>query len=89
MIAPNLKTAIVEFVKDEFRLEPTAITEDLNFVTDLGLDSASLTDLLARLQEALDFTLPEEKTSTIQTLEDLFQALEVEPSDTPPDTHLP
>jgi len=78
VIAPNLKTAIIEFIKDEFRLEPTAVTEDLHFLADLNLTPGSLSDLLARMQEALDFSLPEDKTNTIQTLEDLFLALDTD-----------
>ena len=76
---PNLKTAILEFVANEFKLDPGTVTPDLNFQTDLNLTPPQLVDLLDRLQESLDFTLPEDKAATIASIEDLFTALDPEP----------
>lgn len=81
MNPPNLKTAILEFLGNEFKLEPKNIGEDLNFITDLNLDPGGLSDLLQRMQDALDFTLPDDKGRSLATLEDLFMALDLNPPD--------
>lgn len=72
---PNLKTAILEFIANEYKLDPETIGEDLNFQTDLNLTPDEFTSLLQRLQDSLDFTLPEDKVVQIVTLEDLFGVL--------------
>ena len=86
MIPPNLKTAILEFLGNEFKLNPKNISEDLSFTTDLNLDPLALFDLLQRMQDALDFTLPEDKGRDITNLEDLFTALDLNPTDQPDPT---
>lgn len=67
----NLKNAIIHFLANEFKLDPETIGPDLQF-SDLGLTQPEVLDLLNRLQEALDFALPEDKLSGIQTIEDLL-----------------
>lgn len=83
MIPPNLKTAILEFLGNEFKLEPKNIGEDLSFTADLNLDPQSLWDLLQRMQDALNFSLPEDRGRDITSLEDLFTALDLDTSDQP------
>lgn len=75
---PNLKTALTNFLANEFQLEPDAITPDLTFATDLSLSEQDMTHFFQRLQDALSLDLPEEKLPQIQTIGDLFQALEEE-----------
>lgn len=73
----NLKSAIIHFIANEFKLEPRSIAGmDLNFLIDLNLDREELTALLQRLQDALNFTLPEDANMSIETLEDLLRAVD-------------
>jgi len=73
---PNLKVAIIEFIANEFHLAPEAITPDLNFTTDLGLSQDQISDLLQRIQDALNFILPDEKSTDLDSVGDLLNALE-------------
>lgn len=79
---PKLKTAILDYLANEYKLDPASMGEDFNFHTDLGLDPNGLLDLFQRLQDALDFSLPDEKLTQIVTIEDLFIVLGL---DTDPD----
>jgi acyl carrier protein len=73
----TLNTAILEYLANEFKLDPKTVGPDLNFITDLKLDPSSLPDFFQRLQDALDFTLPEDRPiSTLATVEDLLQAID-------------
>lgn len=72
----NIKAAIIQYLANEFQLEPEGVTADLNFNLDLGLDNKQLLDLLQRLQESLGIVLPEERTETITTVGELLNLIE-------------
>jgi acyl carrier protein len=79
---PNLTQAIIQFLANEYHLHPEDIIPDTDFYTDFALTQEQLTDLIGRMQDALDFILPEDKISDIKTVGDLLASLE-------PDTHEP
>lgn len=81
---PNLETAIIQFLADEFHLQPDNLIPDTDFIVDLGLSPEQVQDLITRLQDSLDFILPEDKVGQISTLGDLLAAIRPEP-----DTHEP
>ncbi len=78
----HLKNAIIQFIANEFKLEPQNIKEDLSFLDDLSLSHEQTQDLLTRLQESLDFIIPEGNLN-IDTLGDLFELLKVDPEGEP------
>jgi acyl carrier protein len=75
---PNLKQAIIEYLADEFHLNSDQISEDTQFAADLNLTPPQILDLLQRLQDALNFSLPEDKLTEINSVMDLFEILEPE-----------
>jgi acyl carrier protein len=72
---PNLQTAIFEFIGNEFHLDPQKITVDLNFQSDLHLTPDQFSVLLQHMEDALNFSIPEEKFDGISTINDLFEAI--------------
>lgn len=78
---PQLKAAIIEFLANEFKLDPADISEEMSFSSDLHLDPDREADLFQRLQDALNFTLPEDKLTGIATVGDLLDAISPEPQD--------
>jgi len=77
----QLHNAIIQFIADEFRLDPENIDLDMDFREDLNLTPEQESDLLQRMQESLNFILPDEKANHITTLNDLFEALSEEGDD--------
>jgi acyl carrier protein len=75
---PNLEQAIIQFLADQFQLSPENIIPDTDFRQDFNLDEDQLTDLIGRMQDALEFTLPEDKIAEIHTVGDLFNSLHPE-----------
>lgn len=68
---------IVEVVNsslvDEFELEPESLTPEARLVTDLGMDSLDLMDMVLLLQNAFGVELREEKRiRDVRTLADLY-----------------
>ncbi|OGC92846.1 hypothetical protein A3D85_01275 [Candidatus Amesbacteria bacterium RIFCSPHIGHO2_02_FULL_47_9] len=74
----NLNKAIIQFLANEFKMNPENLTPDLSFSSDLGLSPQEIQELLQRLQDALNFILPEERTG-INTISDLLGLTEEEP----------
>ena len=79
---PNLNQAVIQFLADEFKFRPGDIIADTDFAVDFGLSPDQLIDLIGRMQDALDFILPEDKINDIKTVGDLLASLE-------PETHEP
>jgi acyl carrier protein len=75
---PNLETAISEFIANEFHMSPSSVNPDLNFSVDLGLSPEDMTELFQRMEDALNFILPDEKVPAISTVGDLIEAIESE-----------
>lgn len=77
----NLKTAIIQFLANEFHLEAENITEDTNLTTDLGLTADQIADMLRNLQDSLNIILPEEQSESITTIGQILEAAESENTD--------
>jgi len=76
----QLETAIIHFLANEFQTNPENLMPDTDFFTDLNLTADQFIDLITRMQDSLNFILPEEKISQIHTLADLLGSLTPEDS---------
>lgn len=72
---PQVKKAIIQFIADEYHLDPDNIDIDLDFEADLRIPPLQLPDFFHRLQDSLNISLPEEKLADIRLLSDLFNVL--------------
>ncbi len=70
----HLKSAILEFLSDEFKSSGQSLTIDTNFIHDLHQTPDELADLFHRIEDALSLTLAEEKIPKITTIGDLVLA---------------
>lgn len=75
----NLKTAIIQFLANEFKFDPQNLSVDTSFSQDLGLSESEISDLFQRLQDALNFILPEDHNH-ISTIGQLIEQVEPEES---------
>lgn len=78
---PNLKSALLDFLANEYHLDQSAIDENLDFAADLNLNPDQINQLLEQLQDALDFTLPEDHISEVRSVGDIIRLLDPEPSE--------
>ncbi len=63
---------------DEFEMEPEALKPEARLVTDLGMDSLDLMDMVLLLQNAFGVELREEKRiREVRTLADLYTLIGV------------
>lgn len=77
-MSPTLNTAIIAFLANEFKINPDQLNPDTSFVVDLGLSQDELQDLLQRLQDSLNISLPEDRLSSVTTIADLLALTEEE-----------
>jgi acyl carrier protein len=65
-------------ILEELGVAPTAVTNDVHFVKDLGLDSLDLVDLMMRLEQEFGIRIPDEDYAKLATMNSLLNYLEQE-----------
>jgi len=55
-------------ILDGMGISLTALTDQANFIRDLGLDSLDVTDLLIRVETSFGIRIPDEDWFTLQTV---------------------
>ena len=61
---------VKEVVSNVLKLDPSEITDNANFVFDLGADSLQSIELIAGFEEEFDIEMDQDKALEIQTIED-------------------
>ena len=57
-------------VSNVLKLEPSEITDDANFVFDLGADSLQSIELIAGFEEEFDIEMDQDKALEVQNIDD-------------------
>lgn len=66
---------VKEIIVDKLGVEPSEVTETANFTNDLGADSLDTVELLMDFEKEFEVKIPEEETSSIQTVQDVIDKL--------------
>ncbi len=66
----EIQTRVKEVVGSVLQTESSEITNDANFVFDLGADSMQSVELVAGFEEEFDIEMDQDKALEIQTIED-------------------
>lgn len=66
---------VKEIIVDKLGAEPSEVTVTANFTNDLGADSLDTVELLMDFEKEFNVKIPEEETSTIQTVQDAIDKL--------------
>ena len=57
-------------VSNVLKIEPSEITDDANFVFDLGADSLQSVELVAGFEEEFDIEMDQDRALEVQTIDD-------------------
>lgn len=71
-IADRVKSIVVE----KLGVEPEKVTEEANFITDLGADSLDIVELIMDFEKEFGATIPDEEAEKIKTVGDAIAYLE-------------
>jgi len=72
-----MKERVTEILKN-FGVAETAITDDVHFVRDLGLDSLDTVDLIMQLEQEFGIRIPDEDYSKLTTMRGVMDYLQHE-----------
>ncbi len=64
----EIRSKVVEIVKDKLGVEDDKITDDAKYVDDLGADSLSLVDIAMALEDEFGMKIPDEDIEKITTV---------------------
>ena len=66
----EILTRVKDVVSNVLKVENSEITDDANFIFDLGADSMQSVELVAGFEEAFDIELDQDKALEVQSIED-------------------
>jgi acyl carrier protein len=66
----EILTRVKDVVSNVLKSDPGEISDDANFIFDLGADSMQSVELVAGFEEEFDIEMDQDKALEIQTIED-------------------
>jgi len=66
----EILTRVKDVVSSVLKVESSEITDDSNFIFDLGADSMQSVELVAGFEEEFDIEMDQDKALEIQTIDD-------------------
>jgi acyl carrier protein len=66
----EILTRVKDVVSNVLKSDPAEITDDANFIFDLGADSMQSVELVAGFEEEFDIEMDQDKALEIQTIDD-------------------
>jgi acyl carrier protein len=66
----EVQKKVKEVVAKVLKMDESAITDEANFIFDLGADSMQSLEMVAAFEEAFDIEMDEDKALEIQTIKD-------------------
>lgn len=76
MTREEIVTQVNQLLAEEFEVEVSSLTPDANVKETLALDSLSLVDLVAIIQQTYNVKIPVADLKTIQTFDNLYDYIE-------------
>jgi acyl carrier protein len=68
--AAALAEEVTRVICDHFEVNPAQVTRQMRFQEDLGADSLDLVELVMKLEEVFDITVPDDEAQKIKTVGD-------------------
>ena len=59
---------VVDVIVDKLNVEPSVVTMDANFRTDLSADSLDTVEIIMALESEFNITIPDEDAQSIETV---------------------
>ena len=72
----DVSTKVKKMVADHLGLDEAKVTEEANFIDDLGADSLDTVELVMAFEENFDIEIPDDAPGTIATVQDAINFIE-------------
>ena len=73
----NISERVKEIIVKHLGIDPDKVTEDANFIDDLGADSLDAIELVMKFEDEFGCEIPEEVADSMLTVADAIKFLEV------------
>ena len=73
MTPEELSSKIKSVVVDKLGVKPEQVTDDANFIDDLGADSLDLVELVMALEDEVDVEIPDEDAEKLKTVKTVLE----------------
>ncbi len=74
----EIEQKVKEVVSEIFNVEPDKVSRETSFTGDLSADSLDLVELIMRLEETFDISIPPEEAEKVQTVGEVIDWLKQE-----------
>lgn len=64
---------VQDIIVDKLGVEPSVVTENASFTSDLGADSLDTVELLMEFEKVFEIKIPDEETANISTVKDAVE----------------
>ena len=68
----EISSKVKAIIVDKLVIDASEVTDDSNFMSDLGADSLDTVELVMALEEEFDIEIPDEDAEKIATVQDAF-----------------
>ena len=75
-MADDILNRVTDIVVEELALDPNEVTEDANFIEDLGADSLDVVELVMAFEEEFEIESPDEEAENISTVQEAVEYIE-------------
>ena len=66
----STEEVITKILVDKMGISPTEVTQDANFIKDLGIDSLDYAELVMEFEQAFDIKIPDSDAEKFTTVKD-------------------
>ena len=66
---------VIEILTEELEVAPDQLTNDAKLMEDLRADSLSKVQIIMKLEDEFEITIPDEQEEKVQTVGDVFQLM--------------
>lgn len=67
---------LLEIVRDYVDIDETTVTNNTDFVMDLGIDSFTLSEIACAIEDEFDIEVPETEMRRLKTVGDVMELIE-------------
>ena len=72
----DVASKVKKMVIDHLGVEESKVTDEANFIDDLGADSLDTVELVMEIEDAFDLSIPDDAAEKIQTVGDAIKYIE-------------
>ena len=77
----STEEVITKILVDKMGISPTEVTQDANFIKDLGIDSLDYAELVMEFEQAFDIKIPDSDAEKFTTVKDAVTYIDAKMSE--------